>query len=47
MYDLAGERQEAVAQYKAVLARPNVYDTRQQAERGLSRPFIGKEKKAE
>jgi tetratricopeptide (TPR) repeat protein len=42
MYDLAGERQEAVAQYKAVLARPNVYDTRQQAERGLSKPFIGK-----
>jgi tetratricopeptide (TPR) repeat protein len=47
MYDLAGERQEAVAQYKAVLARPNVYDTRQQAERGLSRPFIEKEKIAE
>jgi tetratricopeptide (TPR) repeat protein len=42
MYDLAGERQEALAQYKAVLARPNVYDTRQQAERGLSKPFIGK-----
>jgi tetratricopeptide (TPR) repeat protein len=47
MYDLAGERQEAVAQYKAVLARPNVYDTKMQAERGLSRPFIGREKKAE
>jgi tetratricopeptide (TPR) repeat protein len=42
MYDLAGERQQALAQYKAVLARPNVYDTRQQAERGLSKPFIGK-----
>jgi tetratricopeptide (TPR) repeat protein len=47
MYDLAGERQEAITQYKVVLARPNVYDTRQQAERGLSRPFIGREKKAE
>jgi tetratricopeptide (TPR) repeat protein len=42
MYDLAGERQEAVAQYKEVLTRPNVYDTRQQAERGLTRPFMGK-----
>jgi hypothetical protein len=42
MYDLAGERKEAVAQYKQVLARPNVYDTRQQAEKGLTRPFMGK-----
>jgi tetratricopeptide (TPR) repeat protein len=47
MYDLAGERQEAIAHYRAVLARPNVYDTRQQAERGLNRPFIGREKKTE
>jgi predicted Zn-dependent protease len=38
-YDLAGERKEAIAQYKAVLARPNVYDTRQQAAKGLNRPF--------
>ncbi|HEY8461423.1 MAG TPA: tetratricopeptide repeat protein, partial [Blastocatellia bacterium] len=42
MYDLAGNRQEALAQYKEVLSRPNVYDTRQQAERGLIRPFMGK-----
>lgn len=42
MYDLAGDRQDAVAQYKEVLTRPNVYDTKQQAERGLTRPFIGK-----
>jgi tetratricopeptide (TPR) repeat protein len=42
MYDLAGDRQEALAQYKEVLARPNVYDTKQQAERGLNRPFMGK-----
>jgi tetratricopeptide (TPR) repeat protein len=42
MYDLAGAREEALAQYKEVLARPNVYDTRQQAEKGLTRPFIGK-----
>jgi hypothetical protein len=42
MYDLAGERQEALAHYKEVLARPNVYDTKQQAERGMNRPFMGK-----
>jgi tetratricopeptide (TPR) repeat protein len=42
MYDLAGERKEAVAQYKEVLSRPNVYDSRQQAEKGLTRPFMGK-----
>jgi tetratricopeptide (TPR) repeat protein len=47
MYDLAGERQQALTQYKEVLARPNVFDTRQQAERGLTRPFIGMEKKGE
>ena len=47
MYDLAGERQEAIAQYNAVLARPNVYDTKQQAEKGLNKPFIVKEKKGD
>jgi tetratricopeptide (TPR) repeat protein len=47
MCDLAGERQEAIAHYKAVLDRPNVYDTRQQAERGLNKPFVDKEKKGE
>jgi len=47
MYDLAGDRQEAIAHYKAVLDRPNVYDTRQQAERGLNKPFVDKEKKGE
>src|SRR5215813_126263 len=45
MHDLAGERQEAIAQYNAVLARPNVYDTKQQAEKGLNKPFIVKEKR--
>jgi tetratricopeptide (TPR) repeat protein len=47
VYDLAGLRNEAVAQYKVVLARPNVYDTMGQAQRGLKEPFSenGKEKK--
>ncbi|MEK7831582.1 MAG: tetratricopeptide repeat protein [Acidobacteriota bacterium] len=44
VYDQAGQRNEAVAQYKAVLARPNVYDSREQAERGLKQPFANKEK---
>ena len=47
MCDLAGERQEAIAQYNAVLTRPNVYDTKQQAEKGLNKPFIMKEKKGD
>jgi hypothetical protein len=38
-YDLANRRAEAVAQYKAVLARPNVYDSRERAEKGLRQPF--------
>ncbi len=46
VYDLAGQRNDAVAQYKAVLARPNVYDTRQQAEKGIKQPYQSKEKKA-
>lgn len=45
VYDLAGERKEAIAQYKAVLARPNVYDTRQQAEKGIKQPYQEKSRK--
>lgn len=37
--DLAGKREEALAQYKAVLARPNVYDSHEEAKRGLREPF--------
>ena len=39
VYDLAGKRTEALAQYKAALTRPNVYDTKEQAERGLRQPY--------
>jgi hypothetical protein len=38
-YDLAGRRAEAVAQYKAVLARPDVYKSHEAAGRGLKAPF--------
>ncbi|MFL6333840.1 MAG: hypothetical protein ACJ754_11060 [Pyrinomonadaceae bacterium] len=37
--DLAGRREEAVKQYEAVLARPNVYDSHEDAKRGLKEPF--------
>lgn len=33
--DLAGKRNDALTQYRAVLARPNVYDAHDQAEAGL------------
>lgn len=45
VYDLVGQRTEAVSQYRAVLAKPNVYDTHVQAERGLKEPFREKGKK--
>jgi hypothetical protein len=44
VYDLAGQRDQALTQYKAVLARPNVYDSREQAERGLKQAYVEKER---
>ena len=38
-YDVAGKREEAVAQYKEVLARPNVYDAHDEAKRGLQKAY--------
>ena len=38
-YDVAGKRDEAVAQYKEVLARPNVYDAHEEAKRGLRQAY--------
>ena len=37
--DVAGKRAEALTQYKEVLARPNVYDSHEEAKRGLKEPF--------
>jgi hypothetical protein len=37
--DLAGKRAEALTQYKAVLARPDVYKAHEAAERGLKEPY--------
>jgi tetratricopeptide (TPR) repeat protein len=41
--DLGGYRNEAIEQYRKVLARPNIYDSRDQASRGLKKPFREKE----
>ncbi len=37
--DLGGHRDEAIGQYRQVLARQNIYDSRDQASRGLKKPF--------
>jgi tetratricopeptide (TPR) repeat protein len=38
-YDASGKRDEALAQYKVVLARPNVYDAHDEAKRGLKQVY--------
>jgi hypothetical protein len=38
-FDVAGKRDEALAQYKEVLARPNVYDAHDEAKRGLRQAY--------
>jgi tetratricopeptide (TPR) repeat protein len=38
-YDAGGKRDDALAQYKAVLARPNVYDAHDEAKRGLQKAY--------
>lgn len=37
--DLAGKRNDALTQYRAVLARPDVYDAHEQAQAGLKEAF--------
>jgi len=38
-YDVGGKRDEALEQYKAVLARPNIYDAHDAAKRGLRQAY--------
>jgi tetratricopeptide (TPR) repeat protein len=45
--DLAGKRDDALSQYKAVLARPNIYDSHEEAKRGLREPFKPSERGAQ
>ena len=38
-FDVVGKRDEAVAQYKEVLSRPNVYDAHDEAKKGLRQAY--------
>src|SRR5689334_5379912 len=38
-YDVAGKRDEALVQYKEVLARPNIYDAHEEAKRGMKQAY--------
>ena len=38
-FDLAGKRNEALAEYRVVLSRPNIYDSYDQARRGQREPY--------
>src|SRR6185369_1215539 len=38
-FEVAGKREEALAQYKEVLARPNVYDAHEEAKRGMRQAY--------
>jgi len=38
-FDLAGKRNEALAEYRVVLSRPNIYDSYDQARRGQKEPY--------
>ena len=38
-FDLAGKRTEALAEYRVVLSRPNIYDSYDQAHRGQKNPY--------
>ena len=38
-FDTAGKRDEALVQYKQVLARPNVYDAHDEAKKGLQKAY--------
>jgi tetratricopeptide (TPR) repeat protein len=38
-YDVSGKRNEALAQYRIVLERPDVYDSHDSAKRGIKEPY--------
>lgn len=46
-YDVAGKRDEALAQYKEVLARPNVYDAHDEAKKGIKHAYKAETAKAD
>jgi len=38
-YDLAGKREDALAQYREVLTRPDIYAAHDEAKKGLAKPY--------
>jgi hypothetical protein len=38
-FDLAGKRNDALTEYRTALSRPNIYDSLEQARRGLKEPY--------
>jgi tetratricopeptide (TPR) repeat protein len=40
--DLTGQRSDALAEYRNVLSRPNVFDAHEEAQRGLREPYKAK-----
>lgn len=38
-YDLAGKREDALAQYREVLTRPDIYAAHEEAKKGLQKPY--------
>jgi hypothetical protein len=46
-YDVAGKRDEALAQYKEVLSRPNIYDAHDEAKKGLKNAYKTETAKAD
>jgi tetratricopeptide (TPR) repeat protein len=38
-YDLAGKREDALAQYRQVLTRPDIYAAHDEAKKGLAKPY--------
>jgi tetratricopeptide (TPR) repeat protein len=42
-FDLGGKREEALAEYKEVLARPDIYDAHDEAKKGLRQAYKGEQ----
>ena len=45
-FDLAGKRNDALAQYRIVLARPDIMDSHDEAKQGLKEPYKRKIEKS-
>ena len=46
-FDLVGKREDALAHYRQVLARPDIFDAHDDAKKGLRQPFKGNSQESE